>query len=284
MRVEEENRVEARNRSNYSITGSLSQEELNALLGGTYDYVPVIRTIKDLGNLLAKQIEVHNHKSFAERYVNIFQGPHITVTKELISEVYSKTSSKEPKAIVKVGDIEIIPINICPSCNYYHYDEEVQEIYNTSRPSANFISKFKSLSEIEILRKWRTENRTICCKKCSTYFQPTIAYSQSDATDPYLCKTQTIDTLKNWFKYITDQKVKVHLFSNSTKTIETQGNKSILYWDVFLKEPINGMEKCPKGILTNIARYTPYEDLEEMIAKENGVPVFEAFQFDSFCV
>ncbi len=54
MRVEEENRVEARNRSNYSITGSLSQEELNALLGGTYDYAPVIRTIKDLGNLLAK--------------------------------------------------------------------------------------------------------------------------------------------------------------------------------------------------------------------------------------
>ena len=53
---------------------------------------------------------------------------------------------------------------------------------------------------------------------------------------------------------------------------------------VFLKEPVNGMEKCPKGILTNIARYTPYEDLEKMIAKENGVPVFEAFQFDSFCV
>ena len=69
-----------------------------------------------------------------------------------------------------------------------------------------------------------------------------------------------------------------------TETLVRENNSSILYWDVFLEEPVNGLEKCPKGILTNLIRYTPVEDLENMLDGKKRVPVFDSFPFQSFCV
>lgn len=260
------------------MTKILSQEEIDALLNGistlpSWD----IKDVNDLAKYLVNKIEKN---SFADHHVNLFQGQHITISRQLINDVYTQALVKEPKAIVKIGNIEIIPINICPSCKHYHYDEEVQEIYNTSMPNRVFQEKNKKLTTSELLKKWRLDNRTICCKKCNTYFQPTIAYSETENSDPYLCKYQTIKTLDDWF--IAERKAKIQLFSAKTKTITFTKKGTSFLWDTFLKDPVNGMETCPKGLMTNIVRYTPFKHLEKMLKKEKTIPVFDSFNFDTF--
>ena len=238
------------------MTEILSQEEIDALLDAISSMVPhrEIKNIKDFGNYLVQNIEDNDKNSFANQNVNIFQGPHVTVSKRLINDIYTQAVVKEPKAIIKIGNIEIIPINICPSCKNYHYDEEVQEVYNTSKPSKPFRDKNKKLTESELLKKWRVDNRTICCKKCNTYFQPTIAYSETETSDPYLCKYQTIKTLDDWF--IKERKAKIQLFSTRTKTITFTKKGTSFLWDTFLNDPVNGMETCPKGLM--FKRSIPY--------------------------
>ncbi|HMV41018.1 MAG TPA: hypothetical protein PK079_11930 [Leptospiraceae bacterium] len=263
------------------MTEILSQEEIDALLDAIgMDPEPQIDTLQDLSNyLIQKRIEKKKN-SFEEQYVNLFQGPHIQVTKSLINNVYTQAAVKEPKAIVKIGNIEIIPINICPTCNNYHYDEEVQEIYSESKPDKSFISKNKKLKEYDLIKKWKMENRTICCKKCKTYFQPTIVYSKTHNSIPYFCKLQTVKTLDDWF--LTERKSKIQLFSLKTKTIKINKNRTSFLWNVFLNKNINGMETCPQALLTNIVRYTPIEHLEKMLRNEKNIPVFNSFDFTPY--
>ncbi len=261
----------------------LSQDEIDALLNAISSSPtpsPKISNLKEFGKyLIQKKVEMDKN-SFENQNVNIFQGPHITLNKSLINNVYTQAVVKEPKAIVKLGNIEIIPINLCPSCNHYHYDEEVQEIYSTSNPSLSFITKNKNLKGYDLDKKWKTENRTICCKKCNAYFQPTIVYSESENSDPYLCKMQTIDTLDKWF--LTERKAKIQLFSISTKTIVFNQSRTSLFWDIFLDENVNGMSTCPTGLLTNIARYTPLEHIPKLLNGEKRVPVFNSYDFKGY--
>lgn len=265
--------------------GTYTQAEVDLLLNNllTPKEKPIffdqIKGVQDLAKFLIQEAVDKNKNSFENLYVNSFQGSHITLSKQIINDVYTQSAVKEPKAIVKIGNIEIIPINICPSCKNYHYDEEVQEIYSESKPSTEFISKNEGLKEYEMIRKWKTENRTICCKKCNLYFQPTIVYSESENYHPYLCKLQTIKTLDDWF--YSERTSKIELFSLKTKTI-VFGKTTSLLWDVFLNESVNGIETCPQGLLNNIVRYTPLAHLEKMLNKEMGIPVFNSFDFKSY--
>ncbi|MEM7184678.1 MAG: hypothetical protein AAF518_27530 [Spirochaetota bacterium] len=266
------------------MTEILSQAEIDALLNAISSHDSIIyqpiNDISELSNYLQKRSEVIDKNSFAYRHVHSFQGPHIVLSKQLINDTYTRLAIKEPKAIITIGSMEIIPINICPACNNYHYEEEVQGIYETSNPSQEFIQKNKTLSAFELERKWRVFNRTICCQKCGTYFQPTVVFSETEIADPYLCKYQTIEALDSWFYQ--ERKSKIELFSTKTKTVTFHKTATTFFWDIFINDPVNGMETCPKGLLTNIVRYTPMEHLEKMLAKEKNIPVFDSHNFESY--
>jgi hypothetical protein len=49
-----------------------------------------------------------------------------------------------------------------------------QEIYNTSKTSTTFREKKLTINRAFLKKKYRLDNRTIRCKKCDTYFQPTV--------------------------------------------------------------------------------------------------------------
>lgn len=254
---------------------------LNALMSNREPLIPlIVPRINNLEDFAEFIVYKETENSFADSHINTFQGNHIVVDKWVISNAYTQSAVKEPKAIVKIGNIEIIPINICPSCKNFHYDEEVQEIYAESKPSREFASKNERLKEYELIRKWKSENRTICCKKCKIYFQPTIVYSETENSDPYLCKQQTIKALDDWFQ--AEKTSKLELFSLKTETIQFERYTATLFWDVFLSEYVNGMETCPRALLTSIARYTPLEHLEKMLNREKRIPVFNSYNFKSY--
>ena len=87
------------------MTEILSQEEIDALLDAISSMVPhrEIKNIKDFGNYLVQNIEDNDKNSFANQNVNIFQGPHVTVSKRLINDIYTQAVVKEPKATIKIG-------------------------------------------------------------------------------------------------------------------------------------------------------------------------------------
>ncbi|MDH5654441.1 MAG: hypothetical protein OEZ34_00915 [Spirochaetia bacterium] len=261
----------------------LTQEEIDMLLRPIEIHTSPdkINSINDLSNALIKTIK---EKSFEFRE-SFFQGPHITISKIDLDQIYNKLTLEEPEAIVKIGNAELIPVHVCPHCKHYHSDGEIVQSYSQALPDRNFVIQHNKLGKSKIIRKWRTERQTVICLKCGKPFQPVIVFSQnSDCYTPYLCKLQLINDLDEWFAgTFHNAHESCRLFSSQTNTVKVEkSGKTSLYWDIFLNESVNGMKSAPAHLLTNILRYTPVEEIESMIEGKKHISVFSDFDFREY--
>lgn len=257
----------------------LTQEEIDILLGAiSPSPVFEVNSVEDFSKAILEAVA----KNSPQNRENLFQGPHISISKNDLDEIYGKLSMEEPEAIAKIGNSELIPVNVCPHCQSYHKDSEITRLYSNAMPDRNFVLQYNKLGKSKIIRKWRTERQTVICPHCNKPFQPTIVFSE-DATvyTPSLCKLQVINDLDEWFAGgFTKDQSSCRLFSSQTGTVKVdKSGKTTLYWDIFTNDSVDGLKRAPAHLLTNLVRYTPVDDLQGMFEREKQISVFSDYDF-----
>jgi hypothetical protein len=211
----------------------------------------------------------------------MFRGAHATLDRAMMRDLYTRAAVSEPASIVRVGSVEIFPVNLCPQCGTVMPDAAVAEWFARSTPSREFSAAQTGKTRLQIDRLWKTQVETVPCKSCGLLFQPsTIVSDGSDgAQTPAYCRCQTIQHLIDWFIGWTGRQIQ--LFSVKTGMVRFTREATRLYWDVFLNPAVCGLANCPADITANILRYTALRDIQRMIAGDRGSEVFGGQDFSA---
>lgn len=260
---------------NEKIGGYLTQEEIDQLLRAISPGIQVesITSPASLGSFLFNEIKNRTGTK------GMFKGPHLVLDRSFMREAYTRAAVVEPASIIKIGSIEIFPVNVCPFCGSFTSDTAVGDYFRSSTPSASFLLENPRKSPYEIRRLWKTRVETLPCPSCGKVFQPSTVISDSsdNVAMPSYCRYQTIQHLVDWFISWTGKQMQ--LFSVKTHTVRFTHTHTTLFWDVFLHSAVKGFENCPPDISVNILKYTPFSDIKKMLEGAKGVSVFGAEDF-----
>jgi hypothetical protein len=247
--------------------GALSQDEIDALLGGD---VLQHGTFKDIEEFTVYLTERGQKEELYGPFPNITMCRFFdSKDNENILADIERKNKEQGMGNFKIPNtnIKLINYSICPKCNRIFSFKELKDYYTNPRPDSTFNNR---------AAQYREDTRVLC-HECGTYFFPTLVIADGTPKNEvqFLCRVQTANAIETFYRNM-GKKVLSAKKENILRKDEGGKIFKAIRNDVLLKQ------LSPKPtLISNLLQYTPANLALNLIDGNNyqkGDVLFGAWQ------